>query len=1358
MSCQIETIGDCVDIERVARSLYLPERNEPNWINNCLISLSSCGTILVISYKNRVCLCTAQWINSSESNTYIVTWNGTLPCDITAVLASPICSIGHSAQDGPDWICIMVGQKNGDVSFYTDAGHLLLTEKHDASPVKKISCHTGSFGSDADDIHIFYSTSITVLSGPSLFQTLRYAKTQLARVQAGVTKDYYVDGKSIISRKWSFADQDVINDGAVVGLELKNTYDHLLAASNYGGYDTWYRSVPPHNTLVLGAGARPYLGFHYALEGGITPPLQDVARAVASKFISALPGWLGGGTVASNASKAEESSRARAESLVLRSAFCDTARHAHNLALSPDRRLAAIPDNLGRVSLLDIHKGILIRIFKGYREAQCAFVQVFEEDKRAPSRTVAKEKRRATFLIIYTPKKGLIDIRLMQKGSRIAVFTAAKNGRLLYNTHGMLGTEASYTSKKLNMAQFPCVLMDYDGKLKKFIIPFHYALEGENSDRSRDLHMIKKLKEYIKEESFDEASIVAEVVRTATSIKTSDMKKHCLDFLVGCKVLPPHCILAYVQTITDEFKNVDDVPQKQAKLYNYCVHLRSITKFFMHINSIHFVDSSCSCLVEDGTISAKSENIEDQAIEPTVEENTTISEKPSSQDERLLLPEADIINLTRLLDLTKHTIAHNVPLKVSFEDHKMSLFKEFVSSFDIDGVQDFIKLKPKIVQSRLGALSQDMFRKLFAKNTFNTKEWGKFVKCGNLCPTDLAKLLIAYWMEIPFADINIETIDRFKVILYEICLVSHNSAQVSYNEISPWWQDIRNILVDMPCTLRSMIVAVVCRVIGQAIEKDSENNGDEEAWVSLSKETAKWSLLIGKLEDISLLSIVLLFKYNIKGETLPKLNMGVPQINLKYIYNRGKGCVSELISKWLCCIGVLPHIIMVNEHRMRENIEDKKKPELDDELECVDEIALERENQYIKENEELFTWLNLLRKQFPYSTSSDNLVTNMCWEYACAWQKEIDDLSKFNAILLCLNNIENFHLSTGLCTLLWMTYIKNTFDSTCRLVNKVGKLPKERLCRQDVGLSDTKMVQFMNLVTQFLDRFILCASMAEKNEKPILIFENIWDKSVPALIEVAQENADNINIDALCLVYQISATIHYQCHFNIKVPKVLTSLFDCDLQYVLSGITANNEFISSVNLRTSQMKLRTPRLKFINKLIMAALELISTDDSDGEGQVRYHVTEMSSWLDKVHNLAQLWDIDSDFIRRDQVVGLYKLGFDSLAEELIPQVSEPELMLEGVMNQCGKRLKRHIETSDDISNDLVALPPQLGVLIQTLESDTTLSASISIKSTRRVLDCLLNSIDTTRLNNQQQHQIKMSEMLLEGCDILQELRS
>lgn len=94
---------------------------------------------------------------------------------------------------------------------------------------------------------------------------------------------------SLDPKKWEFVDQDKVNAIAVVGLDLRNTFDHLMVASTVGGFDSRYRSAPPQNTLILGAGGRPFLGFHYALEGGSQPILTDVAKAVASKIKSALP-------------------------------------------------------------------------------------------------------------------------------------------------------------------------------------------------------------------------------------------------------------------------------------------------------------------------------------------------------------------------------------------------------------------------------------------------------------------------------------------------------------------------------------------------------------------------------------------------------------------------------------------------------------------------------------------------------------------------------------------------------------------------------------------------------------------------------------------------------------------------------------------------------------------------------------------------------------------------------------------------------------------------------------------------------------------------------------------------------------
>lgn len=76
---------------------------------------------------------------------------------------------------------MIVGFINGSIGFYTNTGHLLLLEKLDEKAVMKLSCHTGTYGTLPDDIHVLCLSCVYVIAGSSLFPTLRSAKAQLAK-------------------------------------------------------------------------------------------------------------------------------------------------------------------------------------------------------------------------------------------------------------------------------------------------------------------------------------------------------------------------------------------------------------------------------------------------------------------------------------------------------------------------------------------------------------------------------------------------------------------------------------------------------------------------------------------------------------------------------------------------------------------------------------------------------------------------------------------------------------------------------------------------------------------------------------------------------------------------------------------------------------------------------------------------------------------------------------------------------------------------------------------------------------------------------------------------------------------------
>lgn len=849
-------------------------------------------------------------------------------------------------------------------------------------------------------------------------------------------------------------------------------------------------------------------------------------------------------------------------------------------------------------------------------------------DDKKPQLSVIKEIKRAIFLLIYNPKKGLIDIRLMQTGNRVAVFTATKNGLLIYNTCGLVGAEKNYTYNKLNLPEFQCVLIDPDGKLKKVNIPFFFALDEEHSERSKDLHILRELREYIKRTSVASDFYQEELLKKVAELKTLDLKKHFLEMLIRNYDTPPKiimsCLSLFWESVTKENLNVQE---KQIK--HYFAKLGLITLFFRLINNESTEDTH--------------ELIGKLQIFLELNRNLKgLTDTRTSQDEQDItsyfhLLEDDSCILERLLALAQEKdYKEQQHARVTFADNNTNTFKEFISCFILDEKSKYICLKPDTSTEKLNNLAAVTFKSIFKLNDLRVLR--NYIRECNIEPTDIVKLLIMQLMNMPVEEISIELIEKLIIALYYICSVSEDARNIVYNEISPWWENIRQMLVEMPCPLRSMIVAMACKAVSKIFEIESLE-GEEDVWETVSKENAKWGILIGKLEDISILSIVLMFKDSFKGKAFPKLQATNYNINLKYIYSRGKGSVTELIAKWLCGMGVTPEAIIANELMEIQTADTESNSGITDEDNGPAYLLMENNMVHINENPKIFKWLSLLRRQFPLSTSACYIITNMCWEYSMAWQKSMANYLLLEAVLHCLTNISDSYVRLGLFSIIWSTYIKQVFEVSCRLVNKVGRQPKDPLCLQDVGFDSSTMVNFFRITTKYLCNFQTYATTHVNRKKQKIQFEKIWDESLPSLVEVAQQTK-NVNMNILNLNYQISCTIYYQCHFNLKFSKPLDTLFDIDYQYIFEALTGN-VVSRDINMKPSE-KLGNPRMKFLTKLIRAAVETITTSDNI-ELHKSYNCEEHRLWIEKISILAELWSVDENFIKRQQVFSAYTIN-------------------------------------------------------------------------------------------------------------------
>ena len=117
----------------------------------------------------------------------------------------------------------------------------------------------------------------------------------------------------------------------------------------------------------------------------------------------------------------------------------------------------------------------MLAFCSGYRDAQVAWVQVCEEESADRSDRTCTLPRRAIFLVIYAPRRGILEVWTAQQGPRVAAFNVSKGCRLHSCSYGMMGLNiATYSAAQSNMHQL--FLIDHDGSIKIIEIPFHLAL------------------------------------------------------------------------------------------------------------------------------------------------------------------------------------------------------------------------------------------------------------------------------------------------------------------------------------------------------------------------------------------------------------------------------------------------------------------------------------------------------------------------------------------------------------------------------------------------------------------------------------------------------------------------------------------------------------------------------------------------------------------------------------------------------------------------------------------------------------------------------------------------------------------
>ncbi|XP_056636903.1 rab3 GTPase-activating protein non-catalytic subunit [Diorhabda sublineata] len=1286
MSSEIRVTSCIKEIDKIRKCLFPTDdhRGTDSWLHFCKISVAPTGDLIVIANDRKIVVLTSKWDPQSSMNIFQIFHSGYIHeyDKVKAVLCVCVVDQNGNSRLGADWNCIIVGFDSGHVRFYTENCDLIFEEQFHAENITTIKCRSQhNPRSDLlpnlhpEEIYIQYQSTLCVLKGPQLFSTLRHCRSQPDNN----------DIVRVVPKKWGFLDQSVINDSAVVGLNLSNTFDHLLVASTSRGFNSRCSNVPPTNTIVVAAGSKPFLGYHFAFEGGGMPVLSDVAKAVAMKLKSTLPSWLIG---SKNVQEKQLSVPVLpADAMTCRFGLCDLRRAATDIILSADHRLAAVCDSLGRILLIDTFKGIVIRMFKGYREAQCSFIQVPDE-RRSKHRLGNKV---AHFLVVYSPRRGTLEVFSLQQGSKIAIFSASKHSKLVYINYGLVGF--TKTLKSQFVCQYTTVFIDGDGLIKEISIPFHFALSEKHNKRARDIHLYKKYRNLLKTDA-DSDKLLNEALNTCTELKTTEGKKQMVELLLENKNIPPEVAISCVKYFLESLEDEDTI-----NLKILCQNSNLLLELFVFVSNFEGKDTEKSHTEQD-------------------EFSVKVDVKEMS-------------NLQKLLDLSVTNDNINLPeVHVKFSnDHKFS-GAEFLSIFDYTK-SDSIVLKPKVDEDSKFKASEILFKPYIEGTFANISELQERL-VGLKIPTEhLFDLLVNYWVNRSLRiDLNLEKeIQRLSNMLYILLKVSNEDINPEYGEVSTFWSRIREFLAISSRPFPALMAAILCKNVARKFEiavhlEEFENNLEDME--VLTQENVEWSLLISKLEDVSLLNIILSIKPVAKDCPLPKLTHKDPVVSLNYVLQKGKGSVSELVAQWLTKAGINPLNINLNEDL------DKNDDDLLKENWATIDHSIKEEN--------LFLHINLLKKQFPYSVNSNYLLTNMSWEYASAWQKDMQNLDLLEAAISCLNCIRDVHIRQGLYQLIWNTHLKIVSESASKLINKVGKVPKERLCKQETGLTDYQMSLFSNILNKFLDSFMQTAIQSQRVSKAQLNFENIWDNGGQPLVELAVQQK-LVNFELLHVHYQLSLVLLMIITFSIKYSKPINNLFDTSVGNLFF---TDMQKKLEISCNKSDTKLNSSRSQFLFKIISASLETVTVDNS---GEI--YSTDHVHWTNKCLDLGGSWNLEVDELRRYQVVQLYVSGYDSLAYRQMYMVKDRKELGKCLLKVTAKRLSHYLASSPDYCQNITCLTTMVTHYMETLGEEWCAPATIG--------DITLLAKHTLHCFSEEDKEYKLAYYLHDGCSTIQNLQ-
>ncbi|XP_014669497.1 PREDICTED: rab3 GTPase-activating protein non-catalytic subunit-like [Priapulus caudatus] len=888
----------------------------------------------------------------------------------------------------------------------------------------------------------------------------------------------------------------------------------------------------------------------------------------------------------------------------------------------------------------------------------------------------------------------------------------------------------------------------------------------KNSRRARDLYLLKELKSLIKDNITNSDDLQRDIVTKLSVIRTAGIRQQGLERVLTVRYMDHDSlddILSSMLRQLDSHEIAAGAVEEKI-LHHYC-----------HLHQQLLRTYRLLCLLSEGA-------------------TVHTQDSPNNTSESLsALLNAPVSEVEEAMSALSGYRATRTGVRVSFMDKSSMNVTQFLKCFhgnpsSHDNVN--MEILPIMLNKEVSVegqleLGAFLYEQALAGKCSVISLQEALQKSG-IQPENLFTLLVNYWLS--KEDWNFTATEYLYAILKHLCSMQ---GQEDAGGFSDWWRIMRTACSRTTNIASALPAALVGRSVSNLVEgaltkpfnsipPPGEQPKSDSEWLDVSSDNELWSLLLRQLHNLLFLCTVFRSKPHLEERAEP---VSLPEILLSVdgVLHSGRGAITELVAKWVAKVGATAKAVSVALRGSMDASLSESQVETRQDSMSMDQDAAEQQTDETLTNQEdsISALLGRTMLRFPHSLAHDMVLANCCWEYVVQWNKDLEAVVYVMQAIEHLKLVRNGILQHGVGAMVWHTFFQEKFKAAAYLIDKVGKAPKDRLCRKELGISDHRSLRdvigqccvLLDIIREsqaVKDNYAEPETDVDMEEIPVYgVVEDAWmDCQGPTpLVELAIDQRPT-NYDLVSHHHQLATVLHAILVYELKSVRPL-SLYDSKGKNALFTDLHTHPVMPYPEVDAT---VTDQRLQFLSKLISAAVRALPTkapqdgatvsvpaaydmmdvdtgvtqskgDDDDAPPSSRGGRSskaaatlarlDASQWYGAAMVLTQAWlGVDVDALRRQHVRELYCSGYDRLAEEVLLTVSDHSEMGSQLLRVAGQRLAHAMLQGSSISNYVSHCSTKLISWLSSMDYTSLRVADVPCEDTAILVSHVINQLPET----------------------------